>query len=58
MQVDLDAEEGRPARPAGIATNVFRLVVRPTKTVNLAVVQEYLRGNTTMSKESLEGLSM
>lgn len=52
--VDLDAEQGR----SGSRTpNMFRLVVRPTKKVNLAVIEEYIRGNGSMSKEVLEGLS-
>ncbi|KAG5287396.1 eukaryotic translation initiation factor 2c [Histoplasma capsulatum G186AR] len=54
VMVDLDAEQGR----SGSRTpNIFRLVVRPTKKVNLAVIEEYIRGNGSMSKEVLEGLS-
>ncbi|PGH18113.1 hypothetical protein AJ79_00741 [Helicocarpus griseus UAMH5409] len=51
--VDLDAEQGRSGR----TSNTFRLVVRPTKQVNLAIVEEYVRGNGSISKEVLEGLS-
>ncbi|KAL4764405.1 putative eukaryotic translation initiation factor eIF-2C4 [Aspergillus foveolatus] len=39
VMVDLDAGQGRPA---GRAPNTFRLVVRPTKAVNLAAVLEAL----------------
>lgn len=54
VMVDLDAEQGR----SGSKTpNIFRLVVRPTKKVNLVVIEEYLRGNGSISKEVLEGLS-
>ncbi|KKZ62495.1 hypothetical protein EMCG_03108 [[Emmonsia] crescens] len=54
VMVDLDTEQGR----SGSKTpNIFRLVVRPTKKVNLVVIEEYLRGNGSISKEVLEGLS-
>ena len=52
--VDLDAEQGRPA---GRAPNTFRLVVRPTKTVNLAVLNAWLHGQTSVSEAVLEALS-
>lgn len=52
--VDLDAEQGRAP---GRVPNTFRLVVRPTKSVNLQVVEEYVKGNTSFSKDALEGLS-
>ncbi|KAK2773705.1 hypothetical protein FQN52_004512 [Onygenales sp. PD_12] len=52
--VDLDAEQGRPPSKT---PNKFRLTVRPTKKVNLAIVEEYLRGNGSVSKDALEGLS-
>lgn len=51
--VDLDAEQGR----AGRTSNVFRLVVRPTKTVNLAVLNAWLQGRTSMQESVLEALS-
>lgn len=52
--VDLDVEQGRNDSRQ---TNVFRVVVRPTKAVNLTVVQELLRGNKSMAGDALEGLS-
>lgn len=52
--VDLDMEQGRPA---GKASNTFRLTVRPTKTVNLAVLNSWLTGRTSMSEVVLEALS-
>lgn len=52
--VDLDAEQGRTK---GKTPNVFRLVVRRTKTVNLAAVEEFLRGNASLLGDALEGLS-
>ncbi|KAK9604061.1 Protein argonaute [Aspergillus fumigatus] len=52
--VDLDMEQGRPA---GKASNTFRLTVRPTKTVNLAVLNSWLTGRTSMSEAVLEALS-
>ncbi|KLJ12793.1 hypothetical protein EMPG_12212 [Blastomyces silverae] len=54
VMVDLDAEQGRSGSKV---PNIFRLVVRHTKKVNLAVIEEYLRGNGSISKEVLEGLS-
>ncbi|PLN80024.1 eukaryotic translation initiation factor 2c [Aspergillus taichungensis] len=53
VMVDLDAEQGR----AGRASNVFRLVVRPTKTVNLAVLNAWLQGRTSMQESVLEALN-
>lgn len=53
VMVDLDAEQGR----AGRTSNVFRLVVRPTKTVNLAVLNAWLQGRTSMQESVLESLS-
>ncbi|KAI5284242.1 hypothetical protein KEM52_002996, partial [Ascosphaera acerosa] len=55
INVDLDLEQ-RPDKPSK-GRNVFRLVVRQTKTVNLAVVAEYVKGNTTFNKDALEGLN-
>ncbi|KAH1338083.1 hypothetical protein KXX67_000930 [Aspergillus fumigatus] len=52
--VDLDMEQGRPA---GKASNTFRLTVRPTKTVNLAVLNSWLTGRTSMSEAVLEALN-
>ena len=52
--VDLDAEQGRTKSKT---PNVFRLVVRHTKKVNLAAVEEFLRGNASLLGDALEGLS-
>ncbi|KAK2754064.1 hypothetical protein FQN54_007233 [Arachnomyces sp. PD_36] len=52
--VDLDAEQGR-TRADG--SNSFRMVVRRTKTVNLAVVEAYMQGKTSFSADVLEGLT-
>lgn len=52
--VDLDKEQGRPA---GRTPNTFRLVVRPTKTVNLAVLAAWLRGQVSASEAVLEAFS-
>lgn len=54
VEVDLDSEQGRPA---GRTSNRFRLVVRPTKTVNLAVLRAWLQGQTSMQEPVLEALS-
>jgi eukaryotic translation initiation factor 2C len=55
VMVDLDAEQNRPA---GRTSNTFRLTVRPTKTVNLAVLKAWLTGRTSMSEAVLEAMSM
>ncbi|THC99021.1 hypothetical protein EYZ11_001495 [Aspergillus tanneri] len=55
VMVDLDAEQGR--QPSGKTANVFRLVVRPTKTVNLSVLAAWLQGRTSMQETVLEALS-
>lgn len=58
FSVDLDAEQGQgQGRPDGKRTNVFRVVIRPTKEVNIMLVQELLRGNTTIKTDALECLS-
>lgn len=54
VEVDLDSEQGRPA---GKTSNRFRLVVRPTKTVNLAVLGAWLENKTSMQESVLEALS-
>jgi len=54
VEVDLDSEQGRPA---GKTPNRFRLVVRPTKTVNLAVLKGWLDGTISMQESVLEALS-
>lgn len=53
--VDLDAEQGRTG---GRTSNAFRLVVRPTKTVNLAVLNAWLQGRAAFTEPVLEALSM
>jgi eukaryotic translation initiation factor 2C len=52
--VDLDEEQGRPKSDG---SNSFRLVVRRTKTVNLAVIEAYIKGKTSFSTDVLEGLT-
>ncbi|KAL4786184.1 Piwi domain-containing protein [Aspergillus varians] len=54
VMVDLDAEQGRPA---GRSPNTFRLVVRQTRTVNLAVLNSWLRGQVSMSEAVLEAFN-
>ncbi|OGM41385.1 eukaryotic translation initiation factor 2c [Aspergillus bombycis] len=54
IMVDLDAEQGRPG---GRTSNAFRLVVRPTKTVNLAVLNAWLQGRAAFSESVLEALN-
>ncbi|KAI9929068.1 hypothetical protein ASPWEDRAFT_128423 [Aspergillus wentii DTO 134E9] len=54
VMVDLDAEQGRTS---GRASNTFRLVVRKTRTVNLAVLNSWLRGQTSMQESVLEALN-
>ncbi|KAL1857831.1 Protein argonaute [Paecilomyces lecythidis] len=51
--VDLDAEQGR--RVTG--KNQFRLVVRRTKTVNLAVLSSWLHGQASFSEDVNEALT-
>lgn len=52
--VDLDAEQGRsdPARP-----NVFRLFIRQTKKINLAILEEFLRGTIPFREDAQEAFS-
>ena len=58
LMIDLDAEEGRPARPGSSRPpNTFRLVIRKTKTLDISIVQQYLDGRVTMSASVLESLS-
>ena len=52
--MDLDGEDGRSGSRD---SNTFRVVVRPTKAVNLQVVHELLRGNRSMAADASEGLS-
>jgi eukaryotic translation initiation factor 2C len=52
--VDLDREHNRPP---GKTPNTFRLVVRPTRTVNLAVLNAWLNKKTDISEAVLEALS-
>ncbi|KKK16353.1 hypothetical protein P175DRAFT_0477219 [Aspergillus ochraceoroseus IBT 24754] len=54
IMVDLDAEQGRPA---GKIPNAFRLVVRRTKTVNLAALNSWLHGKVSMQETVLEALN-
>lgn len=52
--VDLDVDEGRPARSS---KNVFRLVVRQTKVVNLGVINAWLNKKIDLSEAVLEALN-
>ncbi|KAE8152713.1 Piwi domain-containing protein [Aspergillus avenaceus] len=52
--VDLDAEQGRPA---GRKPNVFRLVVRRTTKVNLAVLNSWLKGRSSIDQSVIEALN-
>ncbi|KAB8071607.1 Piwi domain-containing protein [Aspergillus leporis] len=52
--IDLDAEQGRTG---GRTSNTFRLVVRSTKTVNLAVLNTWLQGRTSYNENVAEALS-
>jgi eukaryotic translation initiation factor 2C len=52
--VDLDKEQNRPP---GKTANTFRLVVRPTRAVNLSVLNAWLNKKTDMSDAVLEALS-
>ncbi|KAL2831053.1 ribonuclease H-like domain-containing protein [Aspergillus cavernicola] len=54
VMIDLDAEQGRAA---GRTTNTFRLVVRQTRTVNLTVLNSWLRGQSSMQESVLEALN-
>ena len=53
VTIDLDAEEGRPP---GKRSNKFTLLIRKTKTLNMAVIQAYLNGQMAMSAEVMEGV--
>ncbi|EAW22039.1 PAZ domain protein [Aspergillus fischeri NRRL 181] len=53
MVVDLNQEQGRPA---GRTSNTFHLTVR-RKTVNLAVLNAWLTGRTSMSEAVLEAMN-
>ncbi|KAL2842342.1 Piwi domain-containing protein [Aspergillus pseudoustus] len=52
--VDLDAEQNRPA---GRTPNTFRLVVRPTRIVNLSVLTSWLNGKTSFTEATMEALN-
>ncbi|PYH41337.1 putative eukaryotic translation initiation factor eIF-2C4 [Aspergillus saccharolyticus JOP 1030-1] len=54
VMVDLDAEQNR--KP-GAKPNVFRLLVRPTKTVDLSALNLWLQGRTDMSENVLQALN-
>lgn len=54
VTVDLDAEENR--KP-GKEPNTFRIVIRPTKTVNLVTIDAFLKGRADFSNDTLEALS-
>lgn len=53
--VDLDLEEGRPGRSS---KNAFRLVVRPTRVVNLGVINAWLNKKVDLNEAVLEAFSM
>ncbi|QVM08605.1 hypothetical protein D8B26_003290 [Coccidioides posadasii str. Silveira] len=52
--IDLDAEAGRSGSNG---KNVFRLVVRPTKKINLAVLDEYVRGTMPLKEDAQEAFN-
>lgn len=52
--VDLDIVENRPGRSA---KNAFRLVVRLTRTVNLAVINAWLTKQIDLNESVLEAFS-
>lgn len=54
MTVDLDQEEGRPP---GKTPNIFKIVIRPTKLVNLTVINAFLNRQTDFTNDTLEALS-
>lgn len=53
VEIDLDAESGRTGR----SSNVFRLLVRPTRVVNLAMINGWLQGQAAMDETVLESFS-
>ncbi|PYI10200.1 eukaryotic translation initiation factor 2c [Aspergillus sclerotiicarbonarius CBS 121057] len=53
--IDLDADAGRAV--TGKAGNTFRLVVRPTRKVDLSVLNHWLSGRTSMQDGVLEALN-
>ncbi|KAL2014266.1 hypothetical protein VTN00DRAFT_1791 [Thermoascus crustaceus] len=55
--VDLDAEYGRPPLTSDKQRNAFRLFVRPTKVVNLATIDAWLRGQMSFNETVLESLN-
>ena len=57
-EINLDVEEGRPVRK-GIEKdkNTFRLLVRHTRTVNLAVLNAWLSGQASFDDGVLEAMS-
>ncbi|PYH87772.1 Piwi-domain-containing protein [Aspergillus ellipticus CBS 707.79] len=60
QMIDLDVEEGRPGNrkdEQGNAKNMFRLVVRPVRQVNLAVLQTWLQGRSSFEDPVLEALN-
>ncbi|KAI2385546.1 Protein argonaute [Ophidiomyces ophidiicola] len=52
--IDLDAEVGRSDSKR---SNAFRLVVRETKKINLAILDEYLRGVTSLKDDAQESFN-
>lgn len=57
-EINLDVEEGRPARTGKDKDkNTFRLLVRHTRTVNLAVLNAWLTGQASFDDGVLEAMS-
>lgn len=55
LMVDLDADEGRPARPNN--ANVKRLRIAPTKILDLSIIDAYLAGRTSASPNLAEAIN-
>lgn len=57
INVDLDADKGRPAR-ANKAPDTVYCIIRPTKTIRMEVIGAYLRKQMAFDNSVLEAISM
>lgn len=55
FRVDLDVEQGRTPNPN--RPNFFDVIIRKTKELNLYIIMDYLKGNVSVSRDTLECLS-
>lgn len=56
ITVDLDAEKGRAPRPGALPDTCY-VVIRPSKSIRMAVIQAYLQKKTPFDNAILEGIN-